>query len=67
MKRIKARGIEVVVYEPTLKSKDFFNSKVVRQLSDFKQQSDVIVANRLDEEINDVLTKVFSRDLFGKD
>ena len=67
MKRIKARGIEVVVYEPTLKSQDFFNSRVIRRLSDFKQQSDIILANRLDEEINDVLSKVFSRDLFGKD
>jgi UDPglucose 6-dehydrogenase len=67
MKRIKAKGIEVVVYEPTLKSPDFFNSRVLRQLSDFKQQSDIIVANRIDGELNDVSSKVFSRDLFEKD
>lgn len=67
MKRIKAKGIEVVVYEPTYKSQDFFNSRVLRQLSDFKQQSDIIVANRFDLELSDVSNKVFSRDLFEKD
>ena len=67
MKRIKAKGIKVVVYEPTLKNDDFFNSKVVKDLSEFKAMSDVIIANRLEDAIMDVKDKIYSRDLFGKD
>lgn len=67
MKRIKSKGIKVVVYEPSLDEEDFFNSPVIRDLSEFKAKSDIIVANRMAKEIQDVTEKVFTRDLFGSD
>lgn len=67
MKRIKAKGIEVVVFEPSLHEDEFYHSRVIKDLDEFKRISDVIVANRLSDDIKDVIAKVYTRDLYGRD
>lgn len=67
MKRLKAKGVAVIVYEPVLKAPEFFRSPVITSLADLKKQADVIVANRITDDLNDVLEKVYTRDLFSND
>jgi len=67
MKRLKAKGIEVVVYEPTYEANTFFNSKVLDSLSDFKDLADIIITNRIHNDLSDVAEKIFTRDLYGRD
>ena len=67
MRRLKAKGIEIIVYEPLLKDKYYFNSEVIADLCDFKREVDLIIANRQSKDLNDVAQKLFTRDLFGSD
>ena len=67
MKRIKAKGIEVIVFEPAMKESEFYNSKVIRNIDEFKTLSDLIIANRMSADLGDVEEKVYTRDLFNDD
>jgi UDPglucose 6-dehydrogenase len=67
MKRIKGKGIKVVVYEPELKEETFYNSEVIKDFEEFKKRSDIIITNRMHEELRDVLDKVYTRDLYERD
>ncbi|MGI6653680.1 MAG: nucleotide sugar dehydrogenase [Christensenellales bacterium] len=67
MKRIKGKGVEVVIYEPTLEKETFFNSRVIRDFEEFKQMCDIVVANRMSDKLNDIQAKVYSRDIFNRD
>ena len=67
MKRIKAKGIEVVVYEPTLKEDNFFNSKVIKNIDEFKNICDIVISNRMENQLLDIKEKVYTRDIFYRD
>jgi UDPglucose 6-dehydrogenase len=67
MKRIKGKGIKVVVYEPELKEETFYNSEVIKDFEEFKKRSDIIITNRMHQELRDVLDKVYTRDLYERD